>query len=82
LPAGEVLFLKKVFMETLQTPLNKAQLELLKIFGKIKTEEELNELKDVIVNYYAKRLMDRADKIWDERGYTSEDMDRIANQPS
>ena len=69
-------------METLQTPLNKAQLELLKIFGKIKTEGELNELKDVIVNYYAQRLMDRVDKIWDERGYTEEDMERIANSPS
>lgn len=69
-------------METLQTPLNKAQLELLKIFGKIKSEEELNELKDLIVNYYAQRLMDRVDKIWEERGYTEEDMERIANSPS
>ena len=69
-------------METLQTPLNKAQLELLKIFGKIKTEEERNELKDVIVNYYAQRLMDSVDKICEERGYTEEDLERIGNSPS
>ncbi len=69
-------------MEVLQTPLNKAQLELLKLFSKIKSEEELTAVKDLIVNYYAQKLMDRADKIWDERGYTQEDMERLANTPS
>lgn len=69
-------------MEVLSSPLNAAQLELLKIFGKIKTEEELNELKDVIVNFYAQRLMNRADEIWEERGYTQDDMERLANLPS
>ena len=69
-------------METLQMPLNKAQLELLKLFGKIKSEEELNELKDVIVDFYAQRLMDRVDKIYEERGYTEKDLEGIANSPS
>ncbi len=69
-------------METLQTPLNKAQLELLKLFSKIKTEEELNELKDLLVNHYAQKLMDRVDKIWEERDYTEEDMERLASSPS
>lgn len=69
-------------METLNGPLNKAQIDMLKLLSRIKTEEELLALKKVIVDFYAKRLMDRADKIWEERGYTQEDMDRLANLPS
>lgn len=68
--------------ETLNYPFNQAQLELLKLFSRVKSEEELGELKRIIVEFYAKRLMDRADRIWDERGYTQEDMDRLANLPS
>jgi hypothetical protein len=78
-----VVFLKKDCMEeTLNYPFNQAQLELLKLFSRVKSEEELGELKRIIVEFYAKRLMDRADRIWDERGYTQEDMDRLANLPS
>lgn len=68
--------------ETLQTPLNKAQLDILKLLGRLKTEEELIELKKLIVDFYAKRLMDKADRIWEERGYTQDDVDRLANLPS
>ena len=69
-------------MEGLQTPLNKAQLELLKIFSKGTTEDELLKLKDLLTNFYAQRAMDRADQIWDERGYTQETMDQIAKKAS
>lgn len=68
--------------ETLSTPLNKAQLELLKLFSRVNSEEELRDLKRLFVQYYAKRLMDRADKIYEERGYTQEDLDRMANSPT
>jgi hypothetical protein len=69
-------------METLQTPLNKAQLELLKLFSRVKSEEELMDLKRLIVEFYAKPMMDRADKMCEERGYTQEDMEKLANLPS
>ena len=69
-------------METLNYPLNKAQLELLKLFSRVNSEEELLDIKRLITRYYAERAMDIADKLWDERGYTQDDMDRIANSPS
>lgn len=68
--------------ETLQWPLNKAQLDLLKLFSRVKSEEELLEIKRLVTQYYANRAMDRADELWDERGYTQGDMDRMANSPS
>jgi hypothetical protein len=69
-------------METLNYPLNKAQLELLKLFSRVKSEEELMDIKRLVTRYYAERLMKRVDQIWEERGYTQEDLDRIANSPS
>ena len=69
-------------METVQGPLNKAQLELLKIFSKIKTEEELLELKSVIGLYYAKKATEEADRLWDERGYTQATMDKWLEENS
>lgn len=69
-------------METLQTPLNKAQLEILKLLGRVDSEEELMDIKRLITRYYAERLISRVDKIYDERGYTQDDLDRMANSPS
>lgn len=71
-----------VNVEELKTPFNKAQLELLKLFSRVNDEEELMEIKRLISRYYAEKAMDKIDKLWEERGYTQEDMDRIANSPS
>lgn len=67
-------------MEELKTPLNKAQLELLKLFGRISNEEELNEIKTLIGQYYAKKATDKADKLWEERSYTQETMNQWLNE--
>lgn len=69
-------------MEVINSPLNKAQLELLKLFSRVNSEEELMDLKRLFTRYYAERLMDKVDKLWDERGYTEADMERMANNPS
>lgn len=60
--------------ETLQMPLNKAQLDLLKLFSRVSDEKELMEIKDLVVEYYANKLNREMDKIWDERGYTQDTM--------
>lgn len=65
--------------ETLSTPLNKAQLELLKLFSRVNDEKELNDIKDMVVQYYAKKLLDETDRLWDERGYTQETMNQWLN---
>lgn len=62
-------------METLQTPLNKAQLELLKLFSRVTDEEELTEIKRLIGQYYANKAIKEADRLWEVRGYTQETMD-------
>ena len=67
-------------MDVLQTPLNKAQLELLKLFSRVSSEEELNELRTIIGQFYAKKVTEEANRLWDERGYTQETMDQWLNE--
>jgi hypothetical protein len=69
-------------METLKSPLNKAQLDILRMLGRIKTDEELAELKNLIGRYFADKATREADRIWDERGYTQETMDQWLNDPN
>ena len=58
-------------------PLTNLQLELLKLFSTNLSEEELLEVKEVLAIHFAKKSMDQADKVWDEKGFTSKDMNDI-----
>lgn len=65
-----------------QGPLTNAQLEILKLFSRPMTDEELKELKTLLAQHYAKKAMDEADRLWDERGYTQETMNEWLNEKS
>jgi hypothetical protein len=51
--------------------LNPLQLEILKLFKNYKTEEELLDLKEALVEYLSKRVVSQADKDFDKKGYTA-----------
>ncbi len=67
-------------MENLQTPLTNVQLELLRLYSTGLSEEDLQELKDTLANFYAKKSIQLADQIWEEKGLTNEDMDNWLNE--
>lgn len=69
-------------METLQTPLNEAQLELLKLFSLVKSEEERIGIKTISGQYYANKAIAEANRLWDERGYTRQTMNDWMNEPA
>ena len=69
-------------MESLRTPFSKTQLQIMRLLNKIETEEELEDLKTFISQYYANTLVKEADRIWEERGYTQETMDAWMNEPT
>jgi hypothetical protein len=48
------------------TVFNPIQLQLLRMFERNKSEEDLRELQTVIGDYYAKKLNDHLNKLWDE----------------
>ena len=62
---------------TLRMPLNNAQLELLKLFSCHLDEAELQEVKQILVDFLAVRATRLADKVWEEKGWTNNDMDKL-----
>lgn len=56
------------------------QLELLKLYSTNLNQKELEELKRILANYFAQKAIKKADKIWEEKGFTNEDMDKWLNE--
>lgn len=52
--------------------LNPVQLHLLELFSKEMTEQELLDIKDLLVQYYARRVDEELNAIWESRNYSQE----------
>jgi len=55
--------------------LSNLQLELLKIYATNVSDEDLMEIKRMLAKFFMEKAIQRADEIWDERGYDNELMD-------
>ena len=54
-------------METIQKPnFSNVQKELLKLYAREVSEEELLEIRQLLANYFAKKVVVNADKAWDK----------------
>ena len=62
-----------------QKNLSNAQLELLRMFNRPLPEEDLKAIKRLITAYLVEKLNKVADKNWEEKGWTEEDMKRFLN---
>jgi len=69
-------------MSVLKYPLNNAQKELLKLFSTDLSEKELHELKSLLSRFYAEKAIKAADKVWDKKGLTDDDMDKWLDEKS
>ncbi len=56
-------------------PLSDLQLELLKLYSTDVTADDLIEVKRLLGRYFGRKAVRAADRAWDERGLTDEDMD-------
>jgi hypothetical protein len=61
------------------SPLNATQLHLLKIFSYTKKEEDLQELKVVLLDFYQKKLDEETDRLWDEGKINDEKIEEMLN---
>ena len=52
--------------------LNQAQLDFLRLLSHFTTEDEVKELNDVVCEYYAKKVDEEMDKLWDEGKWSEE----------
>ncbi|MDX2133715.1 MAG: hypothetical protein SFV52_02980 [Saprospiraceae bacterium] len=57
--------------------LNQHQLEILKLFTRELDDNDLIEIKRLIVKYLAGKVTKMADDIWDKNNWTDEDMERL-----
>ncbi|HRF39122.1 MAG TPA: hypothetical protein PK198_10060 [Saprospiraceae bacterium] len=57
--------------------LNKHQLEILKLFSRELDDNDLIEIKRLIVKYLDQKITKMADDIWEKNNWTDEDMERI-----
>jgi len=55
-------------------PLSNVQSELLKLFSSDIPEDHLLELKKVMAQFLFEKARDKADIIWDEKGYNDEQL--------
>jgi hypothetical protein len=54
----------------------------MRLLNAIENEEELRELKTFIGRYYANKLAQETDRLWEERGYTQQTMDAWMKEPT
>ena len=73
-------FVIKNIMIAVKQPLSNVQIELLKIFSTNITEPELKELKDLIAQFYAKKSIELANNVWEEKKLSNDLMDKWLNE--
>lgn len=59
------------------TTLSPAQIQLLRLFEWNRSEEGLNELKDILFKYYNKKMNDSLNGLWDSGKLNQERLDGI-----
>lgn len=60
--------------------LNSTQLEILKLFRNEQSEEELQEIKSLLIAYLSNKVVSEADKVSVERKYTSATFESWKNE--
>ncbi|MBR1933028.1 MAG: hypothetical protein IJ841_05005 [Prevotella sp.] len=61
-------------------PLNEAQMSVLRLLGHMKTVEEVEELHQVISDYYRRKIDEGMDKLWESGEWSNERIDEILNE--
>jgi len=75
---SECLLIKHDAMSVMQSELspsaklNPVQLHLLELFSKDMTEQELLDIKALLVQYYSRKVDEELDLIWEKRNYSQE----------
>jgi hypothetical protein len=64
----------------LSVPLSNLQMEILELYSTDLKENDLYALKRILAKFYAERAIREADRIWDEKGFTQQDMEEWLNE--
>ena len=64
------------------TKLNGLQISLLRLFERGMSDEEVLELRRVLVAHMSQKLVEEVERVNEERGYTAADVEAMLNDPS
>ena len=62
------------------TVLNEAQMSILRLLGSMKTVDEVNELRQIICDYYARRVDEEVDKLWESGQWDNEKNEAVLSE--
>lgn len=63
-----------------RTILNEAQLSILRLLGRLKSIEQVNELRQIISNYYAQKATEEMDHLWEAGEWDENENEKILNE--
>ena len=66
--------------QVLQTPFSNIQLELLKLYAKNTSEEDLLAIKSFLARYFANKATKLIDELWDEKVMSSEEISDLSQK--
>ena len=69
-------------MVDLNFPLSNVQVELLKLYSTNLNDNDIEELKNTLAEFYAAKAIAKANEIWDSNNFTNADMDKWLNEKS
>ena len=67
---------------TIKTPFSNIQQELLQLYARHISDDDLMNIRELIGQYFAKRLTNLADNAWARNQWTHQDMENILNDPN
>ena len=62
------------------TELNKAQLGFMRLLAHFDKEEQVKELNDLICSYYARKVDEEMDRLWEEGLWNQEKIDQTLEE--
>ena len=66
--------------QPMHPPLSNIQAELLKLFSFDIPDKQLKELKKIISLFLLEKARDKADAIWDKKGYTDDKLQQMLSK--
>ncbi|WP_341226682.1 hypothetical protein [uncultured Arcticibacterium sp.] len=63
-----------------ERPINELQESILRLIDRGIPDEDLLEIKDIIVKYLSEKLLDNVDKVIEEKGITEQDFKELENR--
>ena len=60
--------------------LNQAQLSILRLLARMDTKEKIEELRQVISNYYARKATEEMDRLWDSGEWSEEKNESVLDE--